>query len=73
MTKPEQCPKCNSKEIVGVEYMNGSERYDGVSEYKCQVCNYRQGRWTGEELPEGYIESKFGEKGVVKNKESEKE
>ena len=38
------------------------ESYDGISEYRCQDCKYRQGRWTGNELKEGEIEPVFGKK-----------
>ena len=44
-----------------VEYAYGSEeRYDGVSEVTCSLCGYREGRWTGMELKEGFIEPRFG-------------
>lgn len=63
-----KCPKCNSENIVAIQYGYGGdqEHYDGVSEYQCQDCKYRQGRWTQEELKDGYIESVFGERGHVK-------
>jgi hypothetical protein len=62
----EKCPKCGSSEIGGVEYWYMSpERYDGVSEWNCLNCGYRQGRWTGKELKDGQIESRYGERGVV--------
>ena len=37
------------------------------SKYQCQDCKYRQGRWSEKEIPEGYIESKYNRKGLVKN------
>ena len=62
-----KCPKCGSTHIIGVEYWYGSpERYDGVSEWECRVCGYRQGRWSGLEIPDGYAESRYGERRVVK-------
>ena len=63
----DKCPKCKSKNITAIEYGYPSpERYDGISEYNCQDCGYRQGRWSELELKEGYIESKFNERGQVK-------
>lgn len=56
MKQPNKCPKCKSKNIVGVEYMMTSEDYDGVSEWQCLKCKYRQGRWSGQELKEGELE-----------------
>lgn len=61
MTK---CPKCSSENIVAVEYSHPNpERYDGVSEYQCIDCAYRQGRWTHKELPVGYVEPRLGRGG----------
>ena len=37
-----------------------SEHYDGISEYNCKKCGYRQGRWTGNELKDGELELVFG-------------
>ncbi len=64
----EICPKCKSKNIIGIEYMAGTPQdYDGISEWQCQDCGYRQGRWSGLELKEGFIERKFGGKPVKKD------
>ncbi len=61
------CPKCKSKNIIGWEYGYPSpESYDGISEWQCNDCGYRQGRWSEEELKDGYIESRFNKKGQVK-------
>lgn len=47
--------------LIGVEYAYGSpNRYDGVSEWLCPDCGYREGRWTGRELAEGESEPRFG-------------
>lgn len=54
-----KCPDCNA-ELVGVEYMDGSERYDGVSEWACLGCTYRRGRWSGRRLEGNELESRFG-------------
>ncbi len=71
---PEDCPRCGKK-LWGVEYgYPSSESYDGVSEYACpdHSCGYRIGRWTGEEIPEGYVESRFGTRGHVPIRVKEK-
>jgi hypothetical protein len=58
--------------IMGVEYgYPSAERYDGISEYRCLGCNTRWGRWTGEIIPDGFCESRFGKRGVVKVEETE--
>ena len=58
------CPKCKSKNIISCEYWyDNPERYDGISEYMCKDCEYRQGRWTGKELKSGYIEPRLGRGG----------
>ena len=56
-----KCKKCGSKNIIGIEYGYPSlERYDGISEWKCLDCGYREGAWTGNELKGDDIEPKFG-------------
>jgi Zn ribbon nucleic-acid-binding protein len=59
------CPKCGRTDAhIMVEYgYDSPERYDGISEVTCQACGYREGRWTGKELKEGYIEPRFGHGG----------
>lgn len=59
-----KCPKCNSENIIGVQYIFTSQDYDGISEYKCSDCNYRQGRWSEIELEEGFIEKRYGGKPI---------
>jgi hypothetical protein len=65
------CPRCHTdlgheidgktySNVIGVQYANGPERYDGVSEWRCPVCGYREGRWSGRELGPGEIEPRFG-------------
>jgi hypothetical protein len=57
----ETCQKCNSENIVMVEYEPGHpQRYDGVSEIKCFDCGVRIGRWSGKELAEGEYEKVRG-------------
>lgn len=47
--------------VIGVEYEYGEpEHYDGVSEWRCPHCGYREGRWSGRELAEGDVERRFG-------------
>ena len=56
----EKC-KCGSKNIIAIEYSYpSSEQYDGISEYQCQDCKLRIGRWSGKELKDGEEEPKFG-------------
>lgn len=55
-----QCPKCKGK-IVGVEYpYTNKHHYDGVSEWMCQDCHYREGRWSHRELGLNEYEPVFG-------------
>lgn len=63
MTKHEHvCPKCAGTVWIGIEYAYGNKfRYDGVSEWMCQGCNYREGRWCGEELTGNEVEPRFCE------------
>lgn len=58
--RPDSCPKCEHKEFGGLEYSYGSNlRYDGVSEWACMNCGYRQGRFCGHELQDNEIEKPF--------------
>ena len=50
------CPKCKI-EMIGVQYLDtGSKvipeehQYDGISEWRCIKCGYREGRWSHREL-----------------------
>jgi DNA-directed RNA polymerase subunit RPC12/RpoP len=57
------CKNCGSKNIIGIEYSYlHPEHYDGISEWQCQDCNTRIGRWTGKELTDEEVEYKFGTK-----------
>jgi hypothetical protein len=52
---------CDSPNIVMVQYhWESKNHYDGVSEYKCTNCGYRQGRWSGKELGEDEEETVYG-------------
>lgn len=63
----EKCKKCGSKNIMGVQYFYPDEKvipfkhqYDGVSEWSCQDCGVRIGRWSGRELKGDDFERKYG-------------
>ena len=55
-----KCPHCDAHMWAGVEYRNTSEDYDGISEWVCQMCHTRYGRWTGKELQKGELEKRYG-------------
>lgn len=56
-----QCPRCNFTNIIAMEYgYLHPFHYDGISEYKCLECNYRQGRWTKKQLTKDEYEKPFG-------------
>jgi Zn ribbon nucleic-acid-binding protein len=58
------CPRCQSTNKILHEYKMTSQDYDGISEIRCVDCGYREGRWSGLELKEGYIERRYGGKPV---------
>lgn len=59
-TKGTQCD-CLAEHVVGIEYdYTNPERYDGVSEFLCNNCKRRWGRWTGKELFEDDVEKRYG-------------
>jgi hypothetical protein len=45
---------------IGVEYGNGPNRYDGVSEWRCPDCAVRVGRWSDRVLAPGEEEPRYG-------------
>lgn len=55
----DKCSKCNSTNVVLVQYRDTPEDYDGWSESRCLDCGLRIGRWSGKELKEGELESKY--------------
>jgi len=71
-----KCPKCktsSSKNILGVEYWYAHpEHYDGISEWNCNKCGTRWGRWTGQILKEGQWEPRGGNDGE-NNRRSDKD
>jgi ribosomal protein L37AE/L43A len=58
------CPKCGvitNKDIIGIEYAYGHpECYDGISEWRCDKCNTRWGRWSKKILIGDEYEKRFG-------------
>jgi len=52
---------CGSKDFIAIEYgYSHPEHYDGISEWRCQKCGTRYGRWTGKILKDGESEKRFG-------------
>jgi hypothetical protein len=58
------CPECGRMAtVVGVEYGYAcAEHYDGVSEWRCEHCGTRWGRWTGNRLQDNEREPAFGKR-----------
>lgn len=55
------CQACGAEvHVIGMEYTDGPERYDGISEWVCTQCGRREGRWTGRVLQEGDVEPRYG-------------
>jgi hypothetical protein len=56
-----ECKTCGNTNVIGIEYDYGSpNRYDGVSEWFCNFCDSRYGRWSGKKLEKGEEELRFG-------------
>jgi len=61
------CAKCGSMNVLMIEYCDPTgkipfeHQYDGISEFKCQDCGFRVGRWSGRELIGDDYERKYGE------------
>lgn len=51
---------CCNRPMVGVQYIFTSQDYDGVSEFACNTCGKRIGRWSGVTLAEGQLERRYG-------------
>lgn len=58
LDQKENCPKCNIdlkyikdgqgySKVIGIEYLG---KYDGIAEWRCPSCGYREGRFSGKEL-----------------------
>lgn len=57
-----KCDKCGAKDWICVQYAYPHpDRYDGVSEIRCQQCGTRYGRWTDRILEIGESEPPFGD------------
>jgi C4-type Zn-finger protein len=55
-----KCPDCGTF-MTGHEYAyNDPNHYDGVSEWHCESCNIRIGRWSRKRLTEDEVEPRFG-------------
>lgn len=53
---------CCGEQMTGLEYAyNHPAHYDGVSEWVCEHCGKRIGRWSGKELKNGECELPYGE------------
>ena len=43
--------RCGSEKITSIQYAwNVPEHYNGISEWRCEDCKTRFGRWTGKVL-----------------------
>ena len=56
------CPICYPHtDLTGLQYRyDHPAHYDGISEYFCQKCDARWGRWTKERLFHGEFEWPYG-------------
>lgn len=60
-----KCLKCQSENVIGIEYDYLSKNhYDGISEWRCQDCGYRENRFTGQELKDGE-EATWNNRGII--------
>ncbi len=59
ITGPTPLP-CGHTTKCGVEYRGTPEDWDGISEWVCETCGRRWGRWTQRELNDGEIEKRYG-------------
>jgi hypothetical protein len=53
---------------MAVEYRGTTQDYDGCSEWECQKCGVRIGRWSGRELSTQQIERRYGGEPVMEAK-----
>lgn len=67
LNKQLRCPKCGSINITMVEYFDPKEKhipfehqYDGISEYNCDDCKTRWGRWSNRILEGNDYEKIYG-------------
>lgn len=55
-----KCPKCDGLRFIGIQYRGTSKDWDGVSEWRCEACGTRIGRWTGDVLTGDELEPVYG-------------
>jgi len=61
MSIKRKCPKCDGTDFTSMQYSyDEPEHYDGVSEYICNTCGCRIGRWSGKILKTGEVEKRYG-------------
>jgi hypothetical protein len=54
-------PTTHFSRVIGIEYDGlHPDHHDGVSEWQCPNCGYREGRWTGNALADGDFEPRYG-------------
>ncbi len=52
---------CSIPSLLLIQYgYPHPEQYDGISEYTCSNCGYRQGRWSGKKLVGEEHENRYG-------------
>lgn len=49
---------CCAAVMTGVQYQGTPEDYDGISEWRCEVCGARQWRWSRRQLAPKEIETR---------------
>lgn len=54
------CSTCSTP-LMGVEYYGTPCDYDGISEWQCQACGLRIGRWSRRTLADGELEARWGD------------
>ena len=55
------CPTCHGAQVTGVEYARDHpQHYDGVSEWQCDQCGTRWGRWSRRILAPQETEPRYG-------------
>jgi hypothetical protein len=60
VSKETKCD-CDDSFLMAVEYdWTSKNHYDGISEWRCEKCGQRVGRWSGNILKEGESEPRWG-------------
>lgn len=60
MTRKMTKCECPAEFQIALQYRLTAEDYDGTSEWVCDKCGRRWGRWTGKELKDGELEPRYG-------------